>query len=74
MRANGTLTVSAASDFAVEQGSGVMVACTAVGMDQQSPRVLSVNFNVASGLTAAPGSQAIANNTTNARLNISAEL
>ena len=74
MRANGTLTVSAASDFAVEQGSGVMVACTAVGMDQQSPRVLSVNFNVASGLTAAQGSQVIANNTTNARLNISAEL
>ena len=72
MRATPTLTVSAGSDWSVESSS--TVACTSVAFDQASPRVAALNFSVASGLTSGQGGQIMANATTNARVNFSAEL
>ena len=73
MRAIPTLTVSAASDWAVEHGTNI-TACTSMTLDQPSTRVASTNLNVASGLTAGQGSHALANNTANARFRLSSEL
>jgi hypothetical protein len=73
MRTTPTLTYSTASDWGIETAGGT-VTCNAIGLDQPSPRIASTNFNVASGLTAGQGAHVIANATTNARFNLSAEL
>ena len=73
MRSTPTLTVSAVGDWAVEAATGV-TTCTIISLDQASPRVAAINFNVASGLTVGQGAQIMANSTTNARLNLSAEI
>jgi hypothetical protein len=73
MRSAPTLSVSAASDWAVEHGLSI-TACTSISLDQPSARVASTNFNVASGLTVGQGSHAIANNSANARFRLSSEL
>ena len=73
MRSTPTLTVSAAADWAIE-GFSTFVACTSVSLDQPSPRVAAINFNVASGLTAGQGVQVAASSNINSRLNLSAEL
>jgi hypothetical protein len=73
MRSTPTLTVSSASHWAVE-GSGYAPACTGIALDQASPRIAAINFNVASGLTGGQGVHIMANATGDARLNLSAEL
>jgi hypothetical protein len=72
MRTTPTLTVSAASDWAVE--GPIVQTCTSINLDQASPRIASTNFNVVSGLTSGQGGHIMANGTTNARFNLSAEL
>jgi len=73
MRTTPTLTISSASDWYVEGSTGAAVG-TAVTLDQASPRIAAVNFNVASGLTAGQGMHIVANSTLAARFNLSAEL
>ena len=73
MRSTPTLTVSSASHWAVE-GFGYTPACTGIALDQASPRIAAINFNVASGLTGGQGVHIMANATGDARLNLSAEL
>jgi hypothetical protein len=72
MRTTPTLTVSAASDWAVE--GPIVQTCTSINLDQASPRIASTNFNVVSGLTSGQGGHIMANGTTNARFNLSAEI
>ena len=72
MRSAPTLTVSAAGDWVVEGTS--TQTCTSIALDQASSKIAACNFNVASGLTAGQGGQAVVNNTTNARFNLSSEL
>jgi hypothetical protein len=73
MRSAPTLTVSSASNWAVEHAGGT-TACTSISLDQPSTKVASANFNVSSGLTSGQGSHIIANNTTSARFNLTSEL
>ena len=73
MRSTPTLTVSAASDWSIE-ASSITAACTSVALDQPSPKIAAINFNVASGLTAGQCVQVMANSNLNSRLNLSAEL
>jgi len=68
------LSVSAASDFCVNDGV-TLTACTAVAFSQDSFRgVFSCTFTVAAGLTQFRPYHVTANSTTNARLILSAEL
>lgn len=73
MRSSPTVTYSAVGDWAVEAAAGT-VTVTAIAVDQPSPRLASLLFTVASGLTAGQGLHIMANGTTNARFNLSAEL
>ena len=73
MRTDPTLTVSSASNWTVE-GANPSVACTSISLDQPSTKIGATNFNVASGLTAGQAVHIIANSTTSARFNLSAEL
>jgi hypothetical protein len=72
MRMTPTLEISSASHWGVEQAGGI-INCTAISMDQPSPRNFGLNFNVGSGLTTGQGSQICANNT-GARIAFNAEL
>jgi hypothetical protein len=73
MRSTPTLTVSAFNNWAVEV-SGSAPVCNNITLDQASPRIASTNFDVASGLTAGQGCHIRADNSANARFNLSAEL
>jgi hypothetical protein len=73
MRTAPTLTYSAVGDWAVEAATGTYT-CTIIALDQASTKIAATNFNVSSGLTVGQGSQIMANATSNARFNLSAEL
>jgi len=73
MRSVPTLTISSASHFSVEYGGGAIV-CTAISLDQPSTKVVSLNCTVSSGLVQGQGVHLNASGTSNARLNLSAEL
>ena len=73
MRAVPTATVSAASDWTVESATGSF-ACTSFVLDQPSTKIASFTISVTTGVTSGQGVHIMANSTTNARLNLSAEL
>jgi len=73
MRAQPSLGFSAVGNFGVYDGGNVY-AVTAIAMDQQTNQIANFQFTVASGLTTNRTAQIVANNTTAARLTLSAEL
>ena len=74
MRTTPSLSYSAVGDWAVfSGGAGGPYAVTSIGLNRASPTSMSVEF-VASSLTAGQAGVALANNTTNARIFLSAEL
>ena len=73
MRAQPSLGYSAVGNFGVYDGGNVY-AVTAIAMDQQTNQIASFQFTVASGLTTNRTAQIVTNNTTAARLTLSAEL
>ena len=73
MRTTPTIAVSAVGNFLTEH-VGTNTACSAVAVDQPSPKNTAINFTIgAANLTAGQGLQIVTNNTTNARLEIIAE-
>jgi hypothetical protein len=77
-RAAPTLTISAVSDWSVNNSGGGSLALTALiingsGADV-TPKSVSLRWTVASGVVAGNATVMTANNTTNARMNFSAEL
>ena len=74
MRATPSLTISAAGDFALINASGSTITCTALTLANATPRNVQFGATVASGLVAGSGVILEANNTTNTRLTLSAEL
>jgi hypothetical protein len=73
MRATPTLSTPDVTKWAVEATTGTP-DCTAIALDQASPRVAAVNFTVASGLTVGQGIHVMASNDSAARLQLTAEL
>jgi hypothetical protein len=73
MRAQPTLTFSSAGHFGVYDGGNVY-AVTAISTDQQSEKVYTAGYTVASGLTQYRPAILVANNTASAKLSLSAEL
>lgn len=75
MRATPTMTVSAASDWAIQQSGGGLTAASSMALEAHaSPSVAAVQVNVASGLTVGNAARLLANTTTAARIQLSAEL
>jgi hypothetical protein len=74
MRATPSLSYSAVGDWAVfNGGAGGPYTCTSIALNRASPTSLALEF-VASTLTAGQAGAVLANNTTNAKLILSAEL
>jgi hypothetical protein len=73
MRASPTLTTSTISDWTVFSGSAGSLTPTAAGQNRTSPFSMSIEFTVASGLTAGQAGSVFTGNG-NARLYESAEL
>jgi hypothetical protein len=77
-RAAPTLTVSSASNWAVTNSGGGTIALTALAINGSgtvvSSKSVSLRWTVASGMVAGNGTELLANNTTSARINFSAEL
>ena len=74
MRATPSLSYSAVGDWAVfNGGAGGPYTCTSIALNRASPTSLALEF-VASSLTAGQAGAVLANNTTNAKLILSAEL
>lgn len=74
MRADPTLSISAASDFSVYNASGTPTACSALSLNAVSNNFdVRLDYTVASGLVAGNAS-VLTNNSTNARLNFSARI
>jgi len=74
MRIAPTITVSAAANFAVLANAGAVTAATALAASAVTRDGASLDVTVASGLTVGAGTVLKANNTTSARLYLSAEL
>jgi hypothetical protein len=73
MRTAPTLGYSSAGNFGVYDGGNVYTV-TSLVLDGPTPQVVNYSFGVASGLTQYRPAQIVANNTTSARLTLSAEL
>lgn len=73
MRTIPSITVNSASNFAIYTRN-VIITCTSFSAQFSSSKVFAVEAQVASGLTVGSAGQLVANNTTNARLTLSAEL
>jgi hypothetical protein len=73
MRVTPTLAVNSASNFAI-YSRNVITTCTSVNIQFSSRQVVTVEPLVASGLTTGSSGQFITNNTTAAKLTLSAEL
>lgn len=73
MRSSPTLTVSAAGNFRIFNGSSYY-AVTAMAINTASTQVAGIDCSVASGVSSGSFWQLGANNTTSARLQLSAEL
>ena len=74
MRATPTIAVSAVSDWITEH-VGTNTACSAIAVDQPSAKNTAINFTIGSAnLTAGQGLQIMANSSTDARLELLAEL
>jgi len=73
MRAAPTFGYSSAGNLVIFTGTSV-ITVTSIGGDSPSPKIGTTQFAVASGLTAGATYQAVANNTTSARVTWSAEL
>jgi hypothetical protein len=75
MRTTPSLTYSAVGDWAAfSGGAGGPYQCTSIVLNRASPTSMAVEFQVSSGLTAGQAGGILANNTTNARIFLSAEL
>jgi len=74
MRVTPSGSVSAAADFAVGSASGVAIACTAVAFQSSGTKSAGIKATVSSGLVAGNSSTFFSNNTTSARIKLSAEL
>jgi hypothetical protein len=75
MRAAPSLTVSSVSHFAVGNGTGGRATCSAISLTVDASSVVaSIEADVSSGLTAGRPADLETNNTTSARLYLSAEL
>jgi len=74
MRATPTIAVSAVSDW-ITENVGTNTACSAIAVDQPSAKNTAINFTIGSAnLTAGHGLQIMANSSTDARLELLAEL
>ena len=74
MRAAPSATFNTASNFAVTDTSGGLIAVTVIALSRARKDAISINITVAGGLIAGSASELIANSTTNARITLSAEL
>ena len=73
MRITPALSTNTASNFAI-YSRGAITTCSSILINFSSPLIVTINGNVASGLTAGSGAAIIANNNTNARLTLNSEI
>jgi hypothetical protein len=74
MRVTPSGSVSAAADFACGSSTGVAQACTAVAFQSSGTKSAGIKATTGGGLAAGNSSTLFSNNTTSARIKLSAEL